>query len=388
MIAETLRDYFLLDPNIHFLNHGSFGACPIPVFEQYQQWQRELERKPIEFLARRAASLLRESRESLARYLNCPAEDVVYFPNPTTAINMVARSLALSEGDEILASNHEYGAMDRTWRFAAAKTGVKYINYPIPLPVSTHAEFIDQFWQGVTPNTKVIFLSHITSETALIIPVEKICARAKAAGILTVIDGAHAPGQIPVDLEKINADIYTGACHKWLGAPKGSAFLYANKASQPWLEPLVVSWGFEAEKPGGSQFIDYHEWQGTNDISSYLSVPAAIEFQEEHDWRSVRKQCREMLGEARKRLVEVIGIPEICPDRLEWWAQMAAIELPELDLELLQRKLYAEYQVEVPVYRWAGVPYLRVSIQGYNTQVDIEALINGLKQLILETHYY
>jgi isopenicillin-N epimerase len=381
-MAESLRDYFLLDPKIHFLNHGAFGACPTPVFEQYQQWQRELERQPIEFLVRRIASLMRESRGVLADYLNCPREDLVYFPNPTTAINMVARSLELSEGDEILTSNHEYGAMDRIWRFIAEKTGARYINHQIPLPATTHAEFLDQFWQGVSPNTKVIFLSHITSETALIFPVAEICTLAKESGILTIIDGAHAPGQIPVDLEEINADIYTGACHKWLSAPKGSAFLYANKASQPWLEPLVVSWGYEPEHPGESQFIDYHEWQGTLDISPYLTVPAAIEFQEAHDWSSIRQQCREMLIGVRNAILEFTGIPEICPDHPEWWCQMAAVELPELDPETLHRRLYDEFRVEVPVYHWEGAPYLRVSIQGYNTQADIDALLNGLKELL------
>jgi isopenicillin-N epimerase len=330
---------------------------------------------------------VRKSREALGGYLNCSSDDIVYFPNPTTAINMVARSLVLSEGDEILTSNHEYGAMDRTWRFIAAKTGATYINHPIPIPVRTHAEFTERFWHGVTQNTKVIFLSQITSETALTFPVTEICARAKAAGILTIIDGAHAPGQIPVDLEEINADIYTGACHKWLSAPKGSAFLYANKEVQTWLEPLVVSWGFDAEEPGESQFIDYHEWQGTLDISPYLSVPAAIEFQEVHDWPNVRQNCREMLRSVRKELIEITGIPEICPDSHEWWTQMAAVALPELDPEIMQRRLYDEYRVEVPVYRWEGVPYLRVSIQGYNTQADLDALLNGLKQLLPELRH-
>jgi len=206
---------------------------------------------------------------------------------------MVARNLKLEHGDEILSTDHEYGAMDRTWRYIARRLGAKYINQPMPLPVTTHREFLERFWEGVTERTKVIFFSHITSPTALTFPVVEICKKAREAGIITIIDGAHLPGQIPLDLGEINADIYTGACHKWLCAPKGAAFLFARKDVQEWLEPLVVSWGFEAEKPTTSQFIDYHEWQGTRDMSAFLSVPAAfvgavpVEFVRNFSWTTL-----------------------------------------------------------------------------------------------------
>jgi len=236
-----LRDEFLLEDSLIFLNHGSFGACPKPVFEVYQYWQRQLEYQPVRFLGRQATDLLAEARSELANYLNAPQDDLVYTPNPTTAINMIVRSLGLKPGDEILTSDHEYGAMDRTWRFICKKTGAKYVQRPISLPVSTQAELVEYFLAGITPQTKVIFLSHITSPTALIFPVEEICKRAREKNIITIIDGAHAPGQISLDLEAINPDIYTGACHKWLCAPKGSAFLYAHPDIQPRLKPLVVS---------------------------------------------------------------------------------------------------------------------------------------------------
>ena len=270
MIPSEIKDAFLLDPKITFLNHGSFGACPRPVFEAYQAWQYILERQPVAFLGRRAGEFLAEARRSLANYLNVAADDLVYFPNPTTAINMVARSLALEPGDEILTTDHEYGAMDRTWNYVCQRRGAHYIHQPIPLPVLDQDQFVEQFWSGVTGKTRVIFISHITSPTGLIFPVEAICARARQAGILCIVDGAHAPGQIPLDLKAIGADIYTGACHKWLLAPKGAAFLYATRESQQWLDPLVVSWGYESEYPSESQYIDYHEWQGTRDLSAYL----------------------------------------------------------------------------------------------------------------------
>jgi isopenicillin-N epimerase len=237
----ALQDLFLLDSTVHFLNHGSFGACPRVVFDEYQRWQREVERQPVEFLGRRWPGLMAEARLALADYVGAAPDEVVYFPNPTTAVNMVARSLALGPGDEVLASDHEYGACDRTWRFLAQKHGFTYARQAIPLPVTTAADVVERFWAGVTGRTRVIFISHITSPTALTFPVEEICRRARAAGLLTLIDGAHAPGQLPLDLHALGADFYTGACHKWLCAPRGSAFLYARHEVQPLLEPLVVS---------------------------------------------------------------------------------------------------------------------------------------------------
>jgi isopenicillin-N epimerase len=198
--GANMRAQFLLDPGMTFLNHGSYGACPRPVFETYQRWQRELEQQPIEFLTRRSATLLAESRAALAGYLGASRDDVVYFPNPTTALNMVARSLKLEPGDEILTTDHEYGAMDRTWTFICRETGAKYVRCAIPLPVTTHADFVERLWSQVGERTRVVFLSHITSPTALAFPAAEICRRARAAGILSIIDGAHAPGQVPLDL--------------------------------------------------------------------------------------------------------------------------------------------------------------------------------------------
>jgi isopenicillin-N epimerase len=304
---------FLLDPDIVFLNHGSFGACPRPVFEDYQHWQRELERNPVEFLNRRCRDLLASARAKLGAFLGAPADDVVYFPNPTTAANMIARSLRLEPGDEILTTDQEYGAMDRTWRFNAKAAGFQYVSRPMPLPMTTPEAFVEEFWAGVAERTKVIFLSHITSSTALIFPVQAICRRARAAGILTIVDGAHAPSQIPLNVVDVGADLYIGACHKWLCSPKGSAFLYARPEVQSWLMPLVVSWGYDTEWPVESQFISYHQWQGTRDIASFLATPAAIRYQAEHDWGTVRAECHALLSETRQRLHALTGQEPVCP---------------------------------------------------------------------------
>ena len=380
--TTTLKSQFLLDPGIVYLNHGSFGACPKPVFEAYQHWQRELERQPVDFLNRQVTGLLAEARAKLAAYLGVEADDVVYFPNPTTALNMVARSLDLRPGDEILTTDHEYGAMDRMWRFVCRKTGARYVQRPIRLPVTYHADFVEHFWAGVNKRTRVIFISHITSPTALTFPVREICRRASQAGLLSIVDGAHAPGQIPLNLADIGADIYAGACHKWLCAPKGSAFLYARREVQATLEPLVVSWGWESDKPGHSLFVDYHEWQGTRDAAAFLAVPAAIEFQAQNDWDTVRRRCRELASETRQRLNELTGLEAICPDSPEWFTQMAAARLPDVDLQRLEQRLYNEFGIEVALTRWNDQPLIRVSFQAYNSRADADALLDALAQLL------
>jgi len=377
-----LKSRFLLDPDVIFLNHGSFGACPKPVFEAYQKWQRELERQPVEFLNRRAIGLLAEARARLAAYLGVATDEVVYFPNPTTALNMVARSLDLSPGDEILTTDHEYGAMDRTWRFVCRKTGARYVQQPIPLPVTSHTDFVETFWAGVTERTRVVFISHITSPTALAFPVQEICRRARDAGLLSIVDGAHAPGQIPLNLATLGADVYAAACHKWLCAPKGSAFLYVRPEVQGMLEPLVVSWGWESERPSDSQFVDHHEWQGTRDLAAFLSVPAAIEFQAQNDWASVRRRCRALASQTRRRLNALTGLDPICPDSAEWFTQMFAARLPDVDLDRLKERLYDEFRIEVSLTRWNGQPLIRVSFQAYNSQADADALVDALAQLL------
>lgn len=383
---NLLKRLFLLQPEIIFLNHGSFGACPRPVMAAYQSWQYEMERQPVDFLGRRGQGLLAEARTRLADYLSIAASEIVYFTNPTTAINMVARSLALNPGDEILISDHEYGAMERTWRFICRKTGARYVRQAIPLPAREEDNIVEAMMAGVNEKTRVIFISHITSPTGLTFPVKEICRRARQAGILSIVDGAHATGQIPLNLAELGADLYTGACHKWLCAPKGSAFLYASKEVQAWLDPLVVSWGYESEHPSESQFIDYHEWQGTRDLAAFLSVPAAIDFQEEYHWERVRQECHTLASETRRRINELTGLEPICPDSPDWFGQMFTARLPEqVDTENLKQRLFEQFHIEVPVFRWNDQPFMRVSIQGYNSQAEAEALVAALGKLLAKT---
>jgi len=377
-----LESQFLLDPNVYFLNHGSFGATPKPVFEEYQRWQRELERQPVEFLGRRHNELMHNARAALAAYFKTEADNLVYTQNVTIAVNIVARSLELGPGDEVLATDHEYGACDRTWRFLASERGFTYINQPIAVPLVSVERFIHELWSGVTPRTRVIFISHITSSTAIRFPVEEVCRRARLAGIVSVVDGAHAPGQIDLDLPALGADLYGGNLHKWLCAPKGAGFLYARPEVQALLKPLVVSWGYESETPSGSTFIDHHEWWGTRDIAAFLAVPAAIEFQAAHDWDSVRTACHEMLAELLDRINRLTGLRCFYPDR-GWYVQVAAAPLPHaVDIVSLKGRLYDEYSVEVPLIDWNGHKLVRVSIQAYNTQRDADRLLEALGRMI------
>lgn len=379
----ALREQFLLRPDVIFLNHGSFGACCRPAFEAHQRWQRELERQPVEFLSRRWKGLLRDAREALGAYVGANADDLVFVTNATTGLNIVAKSLQLNPGDEVLGTDHEYGALDRTWRFVCERRGASYVQAPIQIPVESREQVADAVWSRVTPRTRVLFLSHITSPTALILPIEELIRRAREEGILTVIDGAHAPGQIPLHLEALGADFYAGNCHKWLCAPKGSAFLYARREVQPLLEPLVVSWGWQAEDPGPSRFIDEHEWQGTRDLAAFLAVPAAIEFLRAHDWDAIRQDCHRLAGYARAGINSITGLPPICPDDPAWYAQMASVLLPPCDTEGLKQRLLDGYRIEVPV--WKGdLPLLRVSAQGYDTQADVDALVAAIGRLLPE----
>jgi len=380
--ALELRSLFLLRPDLVFLNHGSFGACPKTVFDTYQSWQRELESQPVEFLSRRFEGLMSRVRQQLALYVGCRADELILTPNATTALNTIARSLALRPGDEVLSTDHEYGAIDRSWRFVCQRRGASYVQQPIPLPVRSRQDLIEAVWSGVTKNTCVLSLSHITSPTALVIPIEPLIRRARQHGILTVVDGAHASGQLPLSLQAIGADFYVGTCHKWLCAPKGTAFLFARRKAQPLLEPLVVSWGWHTDRPSPSPFVDEQEWQGTRDISAYLAVPDAIAFLDHHRWYDVRAYCHQLASLARKQITTVTGMTPIQPDSSDWYAQMVSLPLPPCDESALQRAIYARFGIEVPILRWHGRSLVRVSVQGYNTPSDVGALSSGLAQLL------
>lgn len=381
MAAPDLRRLFLLRDDVAFLNHGSFGACPRPVFQEYQRLQRELESEPVDFLSyeRSLKERLAAVRRRLADFVGAQRDDLAFMPNATTAVNTVARSLDLRPGDEILTSDHEYGAMDRLWDFLAEKSGARVVRAPLPFPLDDPAAVVDAVWSRASERTRVLFLSHITSVSGVLLPIEPLVARARERGVVSIIDGAHAPGQIPLDLDTLGADVYAANAHKWLLAPKGTAFLHVRREFQDQVEPLVVSWGWRSDRPGPSRFIDEQEWTGTRDVSAWLAVPAALDFLQEHDWTgSVADRARALLLETRARLHELLGGPILCPPD-PWLAQMAAVALPaSVAGEDLHRRLRARHAVEIPWTRFAGRDWLRISVQGYTSQDDIERLFAAL----------
>ena len=377
-----MKKQFALAENIVFLNHGSFGACPLAVLEDQQHWQMEMEKNPVAFLARRSGELLREARSVLGQYLGADPAHLVLFTNATTALNTIARSLKLEAGDEVLTTDHEYGACDNLWERACRDAGARYRRVELPLPFRAEA-VTDRLWAEVTPRTRVLFLSHITSATALILPLEDLCRRARAAGILTVIDGAHAPGQLPLALERLGVDCYVGNCHKWLCAPKGSAFLHARPEHHALLEGLVVSWGY-APEPGGHDaytgstlFERRHQWQGTRDLAPFLSVPAAIRFQARHDWDAVRARCHAMAAATLHRVCALTGLEPVGQDCD--FGQMVAIPVPPTDPMALQAALLETHGIEIPVTVHRERTFVRLSVQGYNTQADMDALVTALR---------
>ena len=374
----------MLEPGVIFLNHGSFGACPKVVFDAYQQFQRQLESQPVRFMQRELPQLLATSRAKLAEYIGAEHDDVVFVTNPTFAANEIAKSLKLGVGDEVLVSDQEYGACHNAWTFMSQKCGFSIVEQPIRLPVESNEQMVEDFWSGVTDNTKVIFLSQITSKTALTIPVREICHRARERGeIITVIDGAHAPAQIDVDMKDIDADFYTATCHKWLCAPKGSAFLYARKEVQHLLEPLIVGWGWGPDRlfDSGSDFLDYHEWLGTHDPSRFLAVPAAIDFQAKHHWHEVRERCQQFAREFVRQANELDGVRRVHAD--EFYQQLALVELVNGgDEKEIKANLYDKHRVEVPVFRWSNRVFVRASWQAYNTNHDVDAAVHALRETI------
>lgn len=381
----NFKDFFLLNPEYRHLNHGSFGACPKPIFEDYQRWQLALERDPVDFFVNKGNEQLQKSKAALAKYINCDPDNLVYTTNPTYAINIIAKSLDLKEGDEILATDQEYGALDKTWNYYCEKAGAKYVQQTIQLPVTSKEQMIEDFFAGYSENTKAIFISQITSMTALIFPVKEICERAKSLGLLTIVDGAHVPGHIPLDLSELQADIYTGACHKWMMTPKGSSFLYAKPEVQNDFDPLLISWGYDAEFPGKSKFLDYHQLQGTRDYSAFLTIPASIEFMEQHNWWEVSARSKAMLRKNYPVLCELFDAEPLCPISDEFLGQIASVPLPIHDPTPLKKELFEKYKIEIPVFKLRDQVYLRLSTQAYVSQEDVDALIAALKEIKAET---
>ena len=384
-----MKELFLLDPDVTFLNHGSFGATPKAVMDVYQEWLLLAEKEPVVFFGSAMYGYLAEARAALGAYVGVAADDIAYVPNATTGVNIVARSLLLQPDDEIIETNHVYGACDKTFQFVCGQTGAQRVMVDIPMP-SSDEEMVEAIWAAVTPRTKLIFLSHMTSPTALTIPVAEICRRAREAGILTLIDGAHVPGQLDLDIGALGSDFYTGNCHKWLNSPKHAGFLHVRPEHQAMIEPVVTSWGWTP--PGeastehattGSQFLDRLQLQGTREQAAYLSVPAAIEFQREHDWSLVRARCHELVNMWMAGMAKLTGLPSLYTHEGQY-GQFGAVELPQSvgDVRAFKQQMYDEFRVQMPILQWGDKKMARISVQGYNDSADIETALEAFSALL------
>lgn len=379
---NPLKSLFLLDPSITYLNFGSFGACPKPIFEVYQNWQLRLERSPVHFIVHDAIEGLEITRRALGEYVGADFMDLVMVTNPSYAINTIAKSLPLNAGDEILTTNLEYGACDRTWEYYCEKRGATFVKQEISLPIASEEEFLKEFWQGYTDKTKVVFISHITSATGLILPVEALCAEAKKRGLLTIVDGAHVPGHVPLDLSTLQADVYTGACHKWMMGPKGSSFLYVNKANQGWVDPLLISWGFRSDFPSESTFIDYHQTAGTRDYAAFLTVPTCLTFMEQYHWDEVSHHCKKETLRFGEQLTDLLGTRPLAPLTAAFYGQLFSAPIRTQDPIALKKQLFEEFRIEIPVVVQHDAVYLRFSYQAFNSEEDMQQLFAAVEALM------
>jgi isopenicillin-N epimerase len=381
-----MKSQFLLNPEITFLNHGSFGACPIPILENYQYWQRELEKEPVQFILKKAPIYLQTAKEAVAQFVGCDADDFFFTANPTIAINTIMRSMKLNPGDEILTTNHEYGAMDRTWNFYCEKSGAKYIRQNISIPIQSKEKLLEEFWTGYTSKTKIVFLNQISSATALIFPVKEIIQKARTLGLITIIDGAHVPGHIDLNLIDLDPDFYTGTLHKWMLAPKGCSFLYVKRERQNEIDPLIVGWGYQSENPSNSRFLDYHQHQGTRDISAFLTAPAAIQFLNDHSWKEKSVIAKQMILDNYERFCTLLGTQTICPISSEFLGQMCSIPINTSDSVALKETLYCDYKIEIPIMKIDHGTFIRISLNAYNNSKDLDTLFDALSSIKKHTY--
>ncbi|MBX3441485.1 MAG: aminotransferase class V-fold PLP-dependent enzyme [Planctomyces sp.] len=382
---EAARAQWPLADGIDYLNHGSFGPAPLPVLEAQARWTAELQRNPMEFFVRRLDGLLDDAAERLARFVGCRGGDLAFVPNATVGMNIVADSLALTAGDEVLLNDHEYGAVLRIWRRRCDETGAKVVAARFPRPLTSPEEIVDRLFADVTPRTRMIVVSHITSPTAVVLPVEAICRRARDLGIPVSIDGPHAIAMRPVALRELGCDYYCASCHKWLSAPFGSGFLYVRGGAKAELRPPILSWGRSlCGRP--STWKDEFHWFGTYQPAAALAIPAAIEFLEAFGHGRFRELTHEMARAARNRLISELDAEPLTPDSPDWYGSMATLRLPWLversghagQPHPLQLSLATDSKIEIPIVEWGGDAHVRVSCHLYHTPDQIDRLIAAL----------
>ncbi|HEX5105465.1 MAG TPA: aminotransferase class V-fold PLP-dependent enzyme [Pirellulaceae bacterium] len=378
-----------------YLNHGSFGPPPEPVRAARRKWMEALESQPMDFFVRQLEPAWRAARDKLAAFVGASAGDLIFVENATVGMNIVADSFPLTGGDEVLLTDHEYGAVQRIWQRACAKAGAAAKIVELPLPFRTAGETCDAIFAAANDRTRLVVVSHITSPTAVILPVAEICRRARERGIALAIDGPHAVAQLPLAIDPLGCDFYTASCHKWLSAPFGSDFLRVAPRWQSLVRPPVLSWG-RLPPTKIDSWSDEFVWSGTRDPSAYLSIPAAIDFLETVGLDAFRQRTHWLAQYARRRLVELTGLEPIMPDDPAWYGSMAHVPLPPRShpgsarpsddtssvSNPLQHTIWQCYDIEVPVIDFRGHRYIRVSCHLYNDTQQIDRLVAAMHELL------
>jgi isopenicillin-N epimerase len=383
----AIQAHWPLDPAYTYLNHGSFGACPIAVLEAQQRYQAQLERQPMNFLGRDLEPLLDRSRQRLAEFLGATPENLVFVPNATTGVNTVLRSLKFQPGQEILTTDHAYNACRNALDYVAERDGARVVMAPVPFPLAAEpeqaaAEMVTAVLAGVTPQTCLALLDHVSSQTGLVWPLEALIPALKRQGVATLIDGAHAVGMLPLGLDKLGATYYSGNCHKWLCAPKGAGFLYVQPQQQPQIRPLTISHGANATRTDRSRFWLEFDWTGTQDPSPYLCIATAIEVMAEllpGGWPAIQQHNHDLVVQARQLICHQLGLALPCPSaRL---GSLASIILPPAPDCSLMDLLWQQFKIEVPVFAWPQPPHriLRISASLYNQIADYAYLAAALE---------
>jgi len=388
---SAFRRHWALKPGTVFLNHGSFGACPKPILELQAKLRREMEAEPVQFLWRHFEERLEPSRQALAKFLGARPRDVVFVTNATTGVNAVLRSLKLRRSDELLTTNLDYNACHNVLMAATRRAGAKLITANIPFPLRNADEIVEAVLQAVTPRTRLAMIDHVTSDTALVFPLARLVRELEKRGVDTLVDGAHAPGMVPLDLQKLRPAYYTGNLHKWICAPKGAAFLWAREDKQAELQPAVISHGNNRTRAGFTEFQDRFDWPGTFDPSAWFCVGEAIRWMGDllpGGWRELRARNRALAVAARRLLCQKLEVEPPCPESL--LGAIATIPLPQrfqgtprsgrIDADQLQ--LYDDFGIEVPFSRIGPKKWrcCRVSAQIHNTLADFEYLAAVLMQ--------
>jgi isopenicillin-N epimerase len=377
----TWQQLWRLRPDTIYLNHGSFGPPPIVVHEARGEWLRRLDEQPMDFFLRQLEPAWFAARERLARFVGTASSNLIFVDNATVGMNIVADSFPLQPGDEVLLTNHEYGAVERIWDRACKVAGADRKTVSLPLPFTTAEETVEAIMAATTPRTRLIVLSHITSPTAVTLPIKQVCGAARTQGIAVCIDGPHALVQEDVTIDALGCDFYTASCHKWLCAPFGSGFLYVAPQHQPRIRPPYLSWG-RLPPTQVNSWADEFLWSGTRDYAAPLTIPAAIDFIETIGIATFRDHSHRLARYARQQIADLTGLAPIVPDHPDWYCSMAHIPLPPGPRQPLQDQLWQQFHIEVPVVEWNGGRYIRVSCHLYNDQSQVDELVRGLRTLL------